>query len=207
MDITTYRGLLSQPKNLSLNDTVPMKFVVVIGNIIILSFFLFKYFLQVSVFLSGHTVESDGAGLLVRGGSVRHDRQEAAADGAPQPHLHQWNVPPLLHHRRCHGSPRNILLIQTLQRKVMTVLLGHFHFFQSCLSRTFFNTNFYTIYQVSFFCAVSSEELRRPMSTTAWCSALSGRFGTPTGCSSTWPFSSPGNYSLIFSIKLVISLV
>ena len=196
--------MLSQPKNLSLNDAVPMKFVMVIGNMIFLSFFLFKYFLQVSVFLLGHTVESDGAGLLVRGGSVRHDRQEAAADGAPQPHLHQWNVPPLLHHRRCHGSPRNILLIQTLQRKVITVLLGHSHFFQSCLSRTFFNTNFY---QVSFFCAVSSEALRRLMSTTAWCSALSGRFGTPTGCSSTWPFSSPGNYSLTFLIKLVISLV
>ena len=90
--------MLSQPKNLSLNDAVPMKFVMVIGNIIFLSFFLFKYFLQVSVFLLGHTVESDGAVLLVRGGSVRHDRQEAAADGAPQPHLHQWNVPPLLHH-------------------------------------------------------------------------------------------------------------
>ena len=103
--------------------------MVVIDNMIILSFFLFKYFLQVSAFLLGHTVESDGAGLLVRGGSVRHDRQEAAADGAPQPHLHQWNVPPLLHHRRCHGSARNILLIQTLQRKVMTALLGHSHFF------------------------------------------------------------------------------
>ena len=106
-----------------------MKFVVVIGNIFVLSFFLFKYFLQVSVFLSGHIVESDRAVLLVRGGSVRHDRQEAAADGAPQPHLHQWNVPPLLHHRRCHGSPRNILLIQTPQRKVMTALLRHSHFF------------------------------------------------------------------------------
>ena len=62
-------------------------------------------------------------------------------------------------------------------------------------------------YLSSFLCAVRSVALRRLMSTTAWCSALSGRFGTPTGCSSTWPFSSPGNYSLIFSIKLVTSLV
>ena len=119
-----------------------MKFVMVIGNMIFLSFFLFKYFLQVSVFLLGHTVESDGAGLLVRGGSVRHDRQEAAADGAPQPHLHQWNVPPLLHHRRCHGSPRNILLIQTLQRKVITVLLWHSQFFSILPFSHFFQYQF-----------------------------------------------------------------
>merc|ERR1711978_409815 len=38
------------------------------------------------------------------------------------------------------------------------------------------------------------------MYTTAWCSAQSGHFGTPTGCSSTWAFSSPGNYSLVWAI-------
>ena len=63
--------------------------------------------------LSGYTGESDGAWLLLRRGALCPDRQEAAADGAA--HIHQQDTPPLLHHRRRHGRPRNILLIQALQ--------------------------------------------------------------------------------------------
>ena len=67
---------------------------------------------------SGYGDDPVGAWLLLRGGAVRHDRQEALPDGPAQPHLLQRLAPPLLHHRHRHGRPGNILLIPALQRKV-----------------------------------------------------------------------------------------
>ena len=67
---------------------------------------------------SGYGDDPVGAWLLLRGGAVRHDRQEALPHGPPQPHLLQRLAPPLLHHRHRHGRPGNILLIPALQRKV-----------------------------------------------------------------------------------------
>ena len=66
----------------------------------------------------GYGDDPVGAWLLLRGGAVRHDRQEALPDGPAQPHLLQRLAPPLLHHRHRHGRPGNILLIPALQRKV-----------------------------------------------------------------------------------------
>ena len=67
---------------------------------------------------AGYGDDPVGAWLLLRGGPVRHDSQEALPDGPAQPHLLQRDAPPILHHRHRHGRAGNILLVPALQRKV-----------------------------------------------------------------------------------------
>ena len=77
--------------------------------------FYFKRFTPRHV---GYGDDPVGAWLLLRGGPVSHDSQEALPDGPPQPHLHQRDAPPILHHRHRHGRAGNILFIPALQKKV-----------------------------------------------------------------------------------------
>ena len=67
---------------------------------------------------AGYGDDPVGAWLLLRGDSVGYDREEALPDGPPQPHLHQLDAPPILHHRHRHGRAGNILFIPALQKKV-----------------------------------------------------------------------------------------